>query len=188
MRTHRALPVVVGVAAMTAPTLHSITDVMEWHQAGFSTPQLWLNYAAFLPMPWLLLGLYAVRLPRPGVTALVGALLYGAAFTYFAYTTLYALGEQVPDYAALWQRLGWLYTFHGALMVVGGLLFGGAALHGGWLPRIATVLFLGGIAVNALLSMLPTPDILQTFGSAVRNLGLVIMGHAVLFKDEAGTR
>lgn len=188
MRVASPLHAVVGVAAMAAPTLHSITDLMEWYQGGFSATQLWLNYAAFLPMPWLLLGFCALPDRKPGRVALAGALLYGAAFTYFASTTLFALSEQIPDYAALWQRLGGLYTFHGAVMVVGGLLFGGAALHGAWLPRIATALFLCGIVVNAVLSVLPTPDILQTLGSAVRNAGLVIMGHAVLFKDEAGAR
>jgi hypothetical protein len=85
------LRLVVGVAAIVAPVLHCITDAMEWYQGGFSPAQLWLNYLAFLPMPWLLLGIYAVRAEALGSSALVGALLYGVAFTYFAHTTLYAL-------------------------------------------------------------------------------------------------
>lgn len=181
MPTVRALHVVVGVAAVVAPALHSISDAMEWVQHGFSAPQLWLNYAAFLPMPWLLLGLYAVHETKPGAGGLIGALLYGAAFTYFAHTTLYALAEKVPTYEALWQRLGSVYTLHGALMVAGGVLFGVSALRAGWLPKGALLLFLGGLLVNALLSLLPVPDIFQTLGSAVRNLGLMAMGHAVLF-------
>jgi hypothetical protein len=174
------LNVVVGVAALVAPALHSVTDAMEWQQHGFSTVQLWLNYAAFLPMPWLLLGLYAVHDPRPNVLGLVGALLYGVAFTYFAHTTLYAIAEHVPSYEALWSRLGSLYTLHGAFMVLGGLLFAGSMLRQGWLPRWTLLLFGAGIVWNLLLALLPAPDILQTIGSAARNVGLMAMGRAVL--------
>jgi len=176
------LRLMVGVVAMVAPFLHSITDVMEWSQQGFSSGQLWLNYVAFVPMSWLLLGIYAVHGPKPGVAGLVGALLYGAAFTYFAHTTLYALDEHISDYEVLWQRLGGIYTAHGALMVCGGLLFGWSVLRAGWVPGFSVILFLLGLSANLVLSFLPVPDILQTIGSAVRNIGLMVMGYAVLFK------
>jgi hypothetical protein len=172
----------VGTAALVAPALHSITDVLEWYQGGFSPGLLWVNYVAFLPMPWLLLGLYAVREPRPNVLGLVGALLYGAAFTYFAHTTLYAIAERIPTYEALWSRLGGLYTLNGAFMVVGGLAFAWSALRAGWLPRWPLLLFASGLALNLLLTLMPVPDILQTIGSAARNIGLMAMGHGVLFK------
>lgn len=180
-----ALQVVVGLAAIAAPALHSFTDAMEWYQQGFSTLQLWLNYIAFVPMPWLLLGGYVIRAPRTSLAGLAGALLYGTAFTYFAYTTLYALAEKVPTYEALWARLGNVYTFHGALMVFGGLLFAGSALRGAWLPKSAAVLFLSGILINLLLSFLPAPDILQTVGSSVRNLGLMAMGYDILLRTSS---
>ena len=154
---------------------------MEWRHAGFTTTQLWLNYIAFLPMPWLLLGLYAAHQPRPNGVGLFGALLYGAAFTYFAHTTLYALAEHVPTYEALWTRLGTLYTVHGTLMVLGGLMFAWSALRMNWLPRGALLLFAAGLALNLLLALLPVPDILQTVGSAARNLGLMGMGYSILF-------
>ena len=175
------LNVTVGIAALVAPALHSLTDVMEWRHAGFTTTQLWLNYIAFLPMPWLLLGLYAAHQPRPNGVGLLGALLYGAAFTYFAHTTLYALAEHVPTYEALWTRLGTLYTVHGTLMVLGGLMFAWSALRMNWLPRGALLLFAAGLALNLLLALLPVPDILQTVGSAARNLGLMGMGYSILF-------
>ena len=140
-----SLSVVVGVAAIVAPILHSVTDAMEWYQQGFSRPQLWLNYVAFLPMSWLLLGMYAVRKEQLGLSGLVGALLYGIAFTYFAHTTLYALASNAPTYEALWQQLGPTYTVHGALMVVGGLLFTVAALRSGGLPGPAVRLFGTGL-------------------------------------------
>ncbi|WOB06879.1 hypothetical protein [Piscinibacter gummiphilus] len=172
----------VGLAALVAPALHSITDALEWYYGGFSAGQLWLNYIAFLPMPWLLLGLYAVREPKPNLVGLVGALLYGVAFTYFAHTTLYAIAEKVPTYEALWSRLGSLYSVHGAFMVLGGFMFAWSALRAGWLPKWPLLLFAAGIALNLLLALIPAPDILQTIGSAARNLGLIAMGYAILFE------
>lgn len=171
---------VVGVAAIVAPILHCITDAMEWFQGGFSPAQLWLNYIAFLPMPWLLLGIYAVRADELGVSALVGALLYGVAFTYFAFTTLYALQSHASSYEALWQELGATYTAHGAAMVVGGLLFAYAALRSSALPKVTVLLFGTGLLVNLVLAVVPAPDILQTLGTAIRNAGIVGMGYSLL--------
>jgi len=178
---HRApLEWLVGLAAVPAPPLHSLTDAIEWRQGGFSAAQLALNYVAFLPMPWLLLGIAAVRAPSAGAVAIAGAALYGAAFVYFAHTTLDALAGNVADYATLWELLGAAYTIHGALMVAGGLMFGVAALHGGWLPRYATLPFLAGIAVNLAFALSPGPELLQAIGSLLRNAGLVAMGVAIL--------
>jgi hypothetical protein len=166
----------VGMTAVVAPALHSATDALEWLQGGFSQPQLWLNYAAFLPMPALMIGLYAEQRPRISRAGLVGALLYGGAFIYFAHTTLWALAEGAADYTALWQGLGLIYTVHGAAMVIGGVIFGMATWAAGIMPRVASVLFIGGLGVNLVLSCLPAPEILQTIGSAVRNVGLLLMG------------
>lgn len=177
-----SLHLAVGVAALVAPALHSATDLWEWYQGGFSAGQLWLNYAAFLPMPWLLLGLYAVHERKPGTGALVGAILYGAAFSYFSYTTLYALKAGIPNYAALWSDLGAAYTVHGGLMVAAGLLFGASVLRAGWLPRFPVLLFLAGILLNLVLALMPAPDILQATGSLLRNLGIMGMGYAVLVR------
>lgn len=176
-----ALHVVVGVAAIVAPAIHSLSDALEWYRGGFSAAQLWLTYIAFLPMPWLLLGVYVVHQPRPGLPGLIGALLYGVAFTYFAHTALYALTEHIPTYEILWQRLGNTYTVHGAIMVTGGLLFAWSALRAGWLPRPSVWLFTAGIMVNLVVALLPAPDILQTAGTVLRNLGLISMGYAILF-------
>ncbi|MGE0463132.1 MAG: hypothetical protein AB7Q16_17340 [Vicinamibacterales bacterium] len=170
----------VGGTAVAAPILHSLTDLMEWYQNGFSATQLWLNYLAFLPMPWLLLGIYAVRTTALGTWALIGAVLHGFAFTYFAHTTLYALAAGVPDYESLWGRLGPGYSAHGALMVIGGLLFAGSAFRGKGLPRVAVSLFAVGLLVNLVLALAPAPDILQTVGTAVRNAGLVGIGASSL--------
>ena len=180
MNRSRSLRLLVGVAAVVAPVLHSITDVMEWVQDGFSATQLWLNYLAFLPMPWLLLGMYALHAEELPSSALAGAVLYGVAFTYFAHTTLYALQSQAPDYEVLWQQLGVTYTIHGAAMVVGGLLFAASALRSRAMPRPPVLLFAIGLLVNLGLALAPAPDILQTIGTAVRNAGIVGMGYALV--------
>ncbi len=179
------LDVLVGLSAVVAPALHIVTDVMEWHHEGFTDAQLWLNLAAFLPMPLLLLGIHSVQVPKPGAAGLLGALLYGVAFAYFTYTTIYALVEHVPTYEELWKRLGVVYTFFGGLMVSGGLLFGWSAYRARWFPRPAVLLFSLGIIVNLVLAILPAPDILQIVGSAMRNLGLMAMGYAILHRKPA---
>lgn len=175
-----ALQVLVGISAIGAPALHTLTDALEWYHHGFSNAQLWLSYLAFLPMPWLLLGIYAAHESPPEARGLVGAVLYGAAFTYFAHTALLALAEHSPSYESLWARLGTTYTVHGALMVIGGLLFAWSALRAAWLPAVSVWLFGTGIIINLLLALVPAPDILQTVGTAVRNAGLICMGYAIL--------
>lgn len=182
-RRRTTFQLVVGVAAITGPILHTLSDGIELVQGGFSNGQLWLSYIAFLVFSWLLLGIYVVHKKRPGAAGLISALLYGVAFTYFAYTALYALAERTPNYEALWQRLGPTYTVHGALMVIGGLLFSWSVLRAGWLPRSAVVLFASGLLVNLILAFTSAPEILQTIGTAIRNLGLVWMGIAILLPD-----
>lgn len=170
----------VGWGAILAPALHTLTDAWEWAQGGFSDVQLWLNYAAFLPLPAILIGLYACQRPRISRLGLAGALLYGFAFVYFAYTTLYALATDTPTYDQLWDALGPTYTAHGALMVAGGAAFGVAAARAKVLPAWAWVPFLLGLGVNFVLALLPLPELLQTLGTTLRNAGLVGMGVALL--------
>jgi len=180
-RQRSRLRLVVGIAAIVAPALHTASDALEWQQGGFSTVQLWLNYAAFLPMPWLLLGIHAVhREPRLGIPGLVGALLYGAAFVYFSHSTLVALEGRVLNYELLWQQLGGAYTFWGGVMIAGGLSFAWAAWRAAWLPRATVALLAAGLALNMALALLPAPDIAQTLGSTLRNVGLMAMGAALL--------
>ncbi len=174
------LVLIIAVTTISAPSLHLISDVLECSSSGFSNAQLLINYAGFLPMPFLMLGLYAVQRPKIGWPGLVGALLYGIAFVYFAHTTLLSLEESLPNYEVLWQRLGSVYTFHGGLMVVGGLAFGFSSLKAAVLSRKGTVLFICGLLLNLLLALAPLPDILQTIGSAIRNLGLIGIGLGLL--------
>ncbi|MBK7143118.1 MAG: hypothetical protein IPH75_13675 [bacterium] len=178
----------IAGGAMLFPALHTLTDVIEWAQGGFSTSQLWLNYVAFLPLPALIIGLYAVQHPRISLIGLIGALLYGFAFIYFSYSTLSALANNAATYEELWANLSWVYTFHGGLMIAGGLLFGYATMRAGVLPTWATGLFLLGLTINLTVALLPVPDLFQTIGSGIRNAGLVCMGWAVARVGQTGRR
>lgn len=136
-------------------------------------------------MPFLMVALYAVQRPQAGWGVLLGALLYGASFVYFSFTTLYALSEHIADYAALWQKLGAVYTVHGGLMVLGGVIFAAASWQAGVLPRTAVVAFFIGVMLNLVFSLLPVPELWQTIGSTVRNVGLMSMGAALLTRSAA---
>jgi hypothetical protein len=174
---------VIAMTAIVAPTLHLLSDVLELTGGGFSQVQLLVNYAGFLPMPFLMLGLYAYQRPRIGWDGLIGSVLYGVAFIYFAHTTLIALEEAISNYEMLLGTLGVIYTFHGGLMVTGGTLFGIASLRAKVLWRGAVSLFLVGIILNLGVALLPLSDILQILGSSVRNLGLIAMGVSVIRKS-----
>lgn len=176
----KSLVWIIAITTISAPILHLISDVLEWSGSGFSRAQLLINYAGFLPIPFLMLGLYAVQRPKVGWLGLTGALLYGTAFIYFAHTTLISIEMSLPNYVVLWQRLGSVYTFHGGLMVVGGLAFGFSALKAGVLSRTGIILFIFGLLLNLLLALAPLPDIFQTIGSAIRNLGLIGIGLGLL--------
>jgi hypothetical protein len=172
----RAMCRLIGLITIIASLLHLISDVIEFIGGGFSRGQLLINYVGFLPMPFVIIGLYAVQRPRIGWLGLAGAILYGISFIYFIHTTLYALEESIPNYEILWGRLGGVYTFHGGLMVAGGLMFGGASLKARVLGRKWVALFMAGVVINLFLSILPVPEILQIAGSTVRNAGLIGMG------------
>jgi hypothetical protein len=173
---------IIAMIAIIAPILHLLSDGLEWFGGGFSRIQLLINYAGFLPMPFLMLGLYAYQRPRSGWVGLIGSVLYGVAFIYFAHTTLIALEGSIPNYEILWQKLGRVYTFHGGLMVLGGVMFGLDAFRAKVLWRGAVILFMVGILLNFAVALLPLPEILQILGSSVRNLGLITMGVFILRK------
>ncbi|MGA7935810.1 MAG: hypothetical protein WCA35_19825 [Kovacikia sp.] len=173
---------IIATTAIIAPILHLLSDVLEWANGGFSRIQLLINYVGFLQMPFLMLGLYAYQRPRIGWVGLVGSLLYGVAFIYFAHTTLIALEETILDYERLWRKLGGVYTFHGGLMVVGGVMFGIESLRAKVLWRGAVSLFLVGVILNFSVALLPLLNLLQILGSSVRNLGLIGMGVSMMRK------
>jgi len=170
----------IAIAAIAAPLLHSVSDGMEWIGGGFSPIQLLINYVGFLLIPFVMVGLYAVQRSQIGWVGCFGAVIYGIAFIYFAHTTLFALNANIAHYEMLLRELGGVYVLHSGLMILGGILFGVASWRAQVLWRGAVWLFLMGLGLNLSVALLPLPDILQTVGSLVRNLGLVTMGLSVL--------
>ncbi len=167
------------LGAILAPSLHTFTDILEWAHGGFYPIQLWLNYFAFLPLPAVMLGLYAAQRPRISSMGLLGAIGYGFAFIYFTHTTLLALAATTHDYQQLWGELGTTYTFHGVLMIAAGIAFGGATLRAKVLPSWTAWPFLAGIGLNLIIGLLSAPEIYQIVGSLLRNFALVGMGWAI---------
>ncbi len=56
-------------------------------------------------------------------------------------------------------------------MIVGGLMFGVSALKAKVLSRIALALFVIGLMLNLIVSLLPVPEVVQILGSTIRNFG-----------------
>ena len=179
--------IIVGASAIAGPALHTLSDVLEWYQNGYSATQLWLKYFAFVPMPWLLLGICLVHTPRLGALGIVGALLYGMGFVYFEHTVLYALTEGISNYTELKGRLGTLNTVYGTFMIYGALIFAWAVFHTKQIPRYSVFLLALGVVVNIVLWLLAVPDTYQTIGSAVRNLGIACIGWSLMFNWRRAT-
>ncbi|MGK7893629.1 MAG: hypothetical protein AB4372_08395 [Xenococcus sp. (in: cyanobacteria)] len=174
------LRVIIGLATIIAFTLHILSDLLEVFSGGFSAAQLWINYVAFLPIPFLMIGLYAFQLPLSGWMSLTGAIAYGTSFIFFAGTTLYALVAKTVDYSTLLEELGDIYTYYGGLMVAGGILFGIAVIRARVLPRWTGRLLIFGVSLNLLFSLLAFPNLSQIIGSLVRNIAFIGMGIAIL--------
>ena len=174
------LPLIIGWIAIISPLLHILSDLLEVFGGGYAASQLWINYLAFLPIPWLMIGLYAFQRPRSSWMSLTGAGFYGTSFIFFAGTTLYALVSKTANYSTLLDELGSIYTFHGGLMVAGGILFGVAVIKARVLPRWTGWLLIIGVSLNLLFRLLAFPDLSQIIGSIVRNIAFVGMGLAIL--------
>lgn len=169
----------VAAGAIIAPILHSTSDLLEL-VGGYSPAQLWINYLAFLAIPFVMIGLHAVQRPHAGAGSLLGALAYGSAFTYFAGTTTYALVRGTPDYATLLHELGPAYTVHGAVMIVGGIAFGWGVIRAGVIPRWTGILLGVGVITNLVVALGALPPLGHVAGTLIRNVALVGMGAAVL--------
>lgn len=180
----RNLRLLIGFTTVIAPTLHTISDLLEVTGGGFSANQLWLNYVAFLPIPFFIIGLYAIQRPYVGWMSLTGAIAYGISFIFFAGTTLYALILKTENYSTLIEELGSIYAFHGGLMVVGGLLFGAAVIRARVLPRWTGWLLILGVSLNLLLYLLALPNLTQIIGSTIRNIAFIGMGITIISKNK----
>ena len=93
---------------------------------------------------------------------------------------MYALVSKTANYSTLLDELGSIYTFHGGLMVAGGILFGMAVIKARVLPRWTGWLLMLGVSLNILFFLLAFPDLSHIVGSIVRNIAFVGMGVAIL--------
>ncbi len=180
MLSNKNLRLITGLATIITFTLHILSDLLEVFSGGFSATQLWINYVAFLPIPFLMIGLYAFQRPLSGWMSLTGAIAYGTSFIFFAGTTLYDLVAKTADYSTLLEELGEIYTFYGGLMVAGGILFGIAVIRAKVFPRWTGWLLILGVSLNLLFRLLAFPDLSQIIGSLVRNIAFIGMGIAIL--------
>jgi len=181
--TNRILYLLIGFSTIVIHLLHILTDVLEMVN-GFSFYQLVLTYIAFLFMPFVILGLYAVHWPKGGWLGLIGATLYVISFIYFSSTAIYAIDSiknGTSNYEMIYERLGNIYFLHGALMVVGGILFGISVIRAKILPSVTGIIFVAGLITNAFVSLLPVSPMFQIMGSIIRNIGLIGMGVAVIY-------
>jgi hypothetical protein len=182
----KLLNIVIGLSAIIFPFLHSLTDVMEIANKGFSMPQMLLNYIAFLFIPLMVIGLFAYQWKKAGWLGFIGALLYSLSFIYFESTTVYVMINKTVDYQKLLDELGFFYFFNGGLMVVGGIMLGISILKYRFLPAYSAIILIIGLLINAIVAFIPVPDIFQTLGSAFRNIAFICMGIDIIRKEAKG--
>jgi hypothetical protein len=173
-----AAAILVGVAAVVFSALYFVSDLVEYAQGGFSTPQLALTYVAEVTIPLFVLGLYAMQRPRIGRLGLFGAVGYAYSFIFFSGTVVVALANRTRDWDALVAQFGPWMTIHGALMLVAGSAFGLAVIRAGVLPRWTGVMLVVGVVLVGASSVLPA--IAQTASAGVRDLAFAGMGASLL--------
>jgi len=117
--------------------------------------------------------------------SLLGAVLYGYAYVYFAATALLAWSHGSEDYTLLVRDLGTIYTAFGVVMVAGGTLFGIVAWRAAVFPRWASGLLAAGSLLPLAVALVGLPALLNVGGNVLRNLGLVGLGLAALRDGES---
>jgi hypothetical protein len=175
-RTNRTR--IVGFSALVFSTLYLLSDVIEAIQGGFSASQLWLTLVAEAAIPVFVVGLYIVQRPQIGRLGRISALAYAYSYVFFTGTVIYALVDATPDYKALTNHLGASMTIHGVIMVLAGLAFGWAVIRAGVLPRWTAIALMAGVVLVAISQGMP--EGVQVVAAAIRDLGFVGMGAALL--------
>ncbi|HEV8439468.1 MAG TPA: hypothetical protein VGT40_15355 [Methylomirabilota bacterium] len=176
----------VSLTALASSLAYIGSDVAELLGHGFSPAQLYVTYAAFVAVPFFILGLHALQGPRAGWLSLIGAVCYATSFIFYAGTAVYAIVAGTPDYETLVSEMGALYTFHGALLVIGGLLFGAAAIRAAVWPRWTGIALIVGVLLSLFLALVRLPDIMQTAASTIRSVAFVGMAVAALQQPSIG--
>jgi hypothetical protein len=170
----------VGVAAVVVPLLYVASDALEVAQGGHTTASLVLTYLGEAPVVFYVLGLYQVQRPRIGLLGLVGAVLFGYAFVFWAGFTLHGLLTHATDLPALAADLGGWYWLHAVLQTTGGTLFAIAAWRARVLPRWSAALLLAAMIGHVLLSVSGLPESYRWVTTTAQNLAFVAMGAAVV--------
>jgi len=188
----QSLTTCIGIIAVISPLLHSIGDVIKLIDNGLlSVPQLILTYASFMLLPLMIVGIFALYWQKLGWIGFMGAILYSVAFTYFATTAMNPLVHMLSEVTSgnlnfneLSDLLGFPYLFHGILMILGGLLFGGAILLSNTLPKLTGILLIIGVLANAIFSLVPIGPFFIV-GALIRNASFILMGFYLLKNKEA---
>ena len=175
---------VTGLATVAAAAVYLATDAVQLG-SGFSPAQLWVTFLAFSIFPAAMIGLHALQTERGGWPSLLGAVLYGYAYVYFAATALLAWSHGSEDYTLLVRDLGTIYTAFGVVMVAGGTLFGMTAWRAAVFPRWASGLLIAGSLLPLAVALGGLPALLNVAGNVLRNLGLVGLGLAALRGGES---
>ena len=176
----------IGVLTVVSAALYLVSDAMEARLGGFSAAQLTVAYAAFALHPFSVMGLYAAYADEApssyALASLIGAFLYGLSFVFFAGTALLGSIQGTADYGRLVAELGPLYWGHGAMMVVGGLLLGGAVAMrpAETFPRWSGVLLLAGTVIAVIVPLVGAPAEVDWVSNSLRNVGFVGAGLATI--------
>ena len=176
----KLLHTLIGLTTLVSSIMYIISDSIELLESGFSATQLYLTYAAFVLIPFFVLGLYALQMPQSGWLGLIGALAYGLAFIFYSGTAVYALTAKTANYEILVIELGFLYTFHGALLVIGATLFGMEIIRAKVLPFWTGITLIIGAILGVVINLMGLSDIFQVISSAIRSVAFIGMGIEVL--------
>jgi hypothetical protein len=173
----------IGISAIVVHSLHILTDILEVVN-DFTFYQLVLTYIAFLFIPFVIIGLYAVYWKKLGLLGLIGSICYGISFIYFASTAIYAINSLkngINNYEIIYNELGIVYVLHGAIMVIGGILFSVSVIKTKVVPIFTGIVLIIGLLINALFSILPINPNYQIIGSIVRNIGFIGIGISIIY-------
>jgi len=167
----------VAIAAILFPSVYFVSDVMEVAQGGFSTPRLVLTYIGEAGTPLFVLALgwlgYRQQAAFQGA-GMLGAALYAYSYVFFTSTVVYALVGHAANWNAVVDRFGWWLTLHGAVMVVGGLMFGAAIARSRAYPRWTAVALMGGVVLVAAAA--DRSNLERTIAATVTDAAFVGMG------------
>jgi hypothetical protein len=172
----------IGIISIAAPILHLFTDILEVFQSGFSVLHLSINYIAFILIPIMIIGLFAIQRPHIGWLGFIGSIGYAIAFIYFASTTTYALLQKIPNYEILISKLGLFYTINGGLMIICGIIFGIEIIRIKVFPLWTGIVLIAGLLINLTVAVLPVSPIIQILGSTARNVAFIGMGLSIVIK------